>query len=297
MKKVGEDNMYDFAETVHCNAIRDLLDGKGYVELLDFHPRIVPKGYTPEAGIIQAARTSYAQGLKDPIADKLLLEYLFYNKHTSPLEFANVTFAIKIPQVMGVHLLRHRTGKFNVFSARYSYVDEDMGFYNPLKNPHGIRYQSQTNKQGSSNSPDQEHDSEIIDLMSKANEYQEELHKIYTLLVKKHKIAKEIARFWLPQSQYQIMHVQFDLNNLIKMLFLRNDSHAQQEIQDYAKAMEQLCTPLFPTIFAAYQNVKHGLMLAEDELNAFVSEIPLQCDSKSRKLSYEHNVKRLKKNM
>jgi thymidylate synthase (FAD) len=300
LQLIGEDT-YDFATTLTQDHLEGLLDGGGYVRLVDFSPRIIRKGYTPEAGMIQAARTSYGMGLKDPITDKKLVEYLFYNDHSSPIEFCDVTLSLKIPQVIGVHILRHRTGKFNVFSGRYSLVDEDMGFYNPLLYSEGIRFQDSLNKQGSSpQSSDMEKleekskQKEIEDLMEEANALQRRTVEIYTKLVKEHKVAKEIARFWLPQSQYQTMYIKFDVSNLIKMLYLRTDSHAQRETQVYANAIEELCAPLFPTIFAAYRNRKMGMRLSLDEIEAFCAGRQIEDKSKSRREEFQRKSKRLR---
>lgn len=289
------EEFYDFATSITNDQINGLLDGKGFVHLIDFAPRIVPKNYTPEYRIVQAARTSYGKGLKDPSSDTGLLNYLYENKHTSPLEFVNVTFLIKVPQVIGVHILRHRTGKYNCFSARYSEVDEEMGFYDPLKASNGIRYQSLLNKQSSQREENKD-ETKVRELMTQANYFKDQLLNIYTQLHSEYKVAKEIARFWLPQAQYQIMYVQFDLNNLIKLLYARNDEHAQYETQVYAQAIETLCLPIFPTILNAYKNQKLGMSLCLDEVESiYNNKQQLETKSKSRKDAYAKKYKRLRK--
>jgi thymidylate synthase (FAD) len=291
--QINEEN-FDFGTTLVKDTVSGLLDGQGYVTLMDFSPRIIRKGYTPEALIVKAARTSFAQGLKNPVEDNLLLEYLFYNQHTSPIEMCNVTLTLKLPLFVCTHFLRHRTGKFNQFSQRYSKVEEDMGFYDPTKWSKGIRFQCQSNKQ-SSNLEENKKDNTIREKLQLAYEYQDKIREIYHSLIKEDSLAKEISRCLLPQSQYTILVMHFDLNNLIKMLSLRDDAGAQLETQEYARAIEELCTPLFPTIFAAYRNRKNGVFLMGDEVEAFKNATPLLTGSKRRQLAYTQKEKRLRR--
>lgn len=287
---------FDFGTTLHTDSVEGLLDGHGYVKLIDFHPRIIPRGYSPDMYmIVRAARTSTGKGIKDPITDAILTKYLFDHAHTSPIEQPGVILAFKIPQVIGVHFLRHRTAKPNAFSGRYSEVGEDMGLYNPLVSTTGIRMQSDLNKQSSSNNQEwsEEQKTQIVKVMTQLNEHQAATFKLYQELLGIG-VAREISRFWLPQSQYQILFIQFDLSNLIKMLFLRDDLHAQLETQVYAQAITKLCEPIFPIIFGAYKNKKAGMSLTGDEVEAFKQGTKLNTKSKSEQTAYEKKVKRLK---
>jgi thymidylate synthase ThyX len=172
-------------------------------------------------------------------------------------------------------------------------VGEDMGMYNPLESATGTRLQSSLNKQASSEEKSTEISPEIAHIMLQLSEHQAATFRLYQELVKA-RVAKEIARFWLPQSQYQIMFIQFDLSNLIKMLTLRDDTHAQLETQIYAQAISTLCEPLFPVIFKAYRNSKAGLALTGNEVEAFKANTKLNTKSKSEQAAFEQKSKRLK---
>lgn len=270
-----------------------LLDGKGSVELVDVSPRLAPEGYTSEYAMIQAARTSFGLGLKDPISDAKLLRYLLVNHHTSPIEMANATFRVVAPKDVITHFLRHRTGKFNVFSLRYASIDEDNNFYNPLLNENGIRKGLKLNKQSSELIDNDEQISKIKEKMQKANELTIEIHKIYKDMIDLG-LANEIARFWLPCSEYVTMYCQFDINNLMKMLTLRVDSHTQMETTEYAKAMLELITPLFPTCVEVLKERMEGMSLMKSELDVIRGEAEMDSiKSVSEKASLKEKMKRL----
>lgn len=259
--------------------INGLLDGKGSVHLVDVGPRICPDGYTPEFRIVQAARVSLGAGIKTPELDKSLLRYLLINKHTSPLEMVNVTLRLKVPRAIAVHFLRHRTGKFNEFSQRYAEVPED-DFYSPEDFSEGIRKQSKMNAQGSILEKPEKED-EIRVLLMRAKILQEEINVIYNQ-TRKLGLANEVARFMLPNSQYSTLYMQFDLNNLLKLLTLRADEdHAQYETVVYSKAIIELVEPLFPTIFEVWRETQEGIFLSKKELLALKGEIELKGSEKA----------------
>ncbi|CAH6418866.1 Thymidylate synthase complementing protein [uncultured virus] len=283
---------YD-AFTLVKDKTRTLLDGKGSVTLVDLHPRICPEGWTPEFRIVQAARVSYGKGLTTPEKDAGLTRYLMANRHTSPVEMCGVTLRLELPGPIAVHFLRHRTGKFNQFSQRYSEVKEATHFYDPTVTENGIRGQSKTNKQASALGVLTEEETQrIAELMKQANELNKQQHALYKQMVDAG-CAKEIARFYLPNGEYTTLYMQFDLNNLIKLLELRADKHAQWETQQYALAIIDLCKPLFPTVFRVYEERVSGLFLSGPELEAFRNGAELTSKSETEQVAYKKKRSRL----
>lgn len=66
-------------------------------------------------------------------------------------------------------------------------------------------------------------------------------------------IAREQARKDLPLSTYTEAYWKCDLRNVLHFLGLRMDSHAQQEIREYATIIgEQIIKPLFPLTWEAF---------------------------------------------
>jgi thymidylate synthase (FAD) len=245
--------------------IDGLLDGKGSVQLVDVSPRLVPEGYTSEFAIARAARTSFGMGLKDPLTDSKLIRYLILNYHTSPLEMCNATFRVVCPLAVAVHFLRHRTGHFNQFSMRYAEVPEEENFYDPTKYEHGIREGSKLNKQSSIDIADEKKIEELTKTLEKANTLVRELRSTYHTLVDQG-LGKEIARFYLPNSEYTTLYMQFDLNNLMKMLHLRCDHHTQFETTCFAQAMMDLVEPIFPISIGVLKERMNGFGLLPSEI-------------------------------
>jgi thymidylate synthase (FAD) len=266
--------MYDIMEGKKT-LIEGLLDGKGFVKVVDVGPRMVPEGYTSEYIVISGARCSFGLGLKTPKEDQALLSYLFKHQHTSPFELANITFMIRCPKFVNVHILRHRTGKFNEFSQRYAEVPEEDNYYNPLEFDNGIRKGTKLNKQSSETITDESIKSEISESMKEANMYLDKLHELYHKMIKQG-LAKEIARSYLPMSEYTTMYVQFDLNNLTKFLTLRNSSYTQEETKIYANAMETLARQFFPITLDILQDRRNGFGLLESEISVLKGEKPIE---------------------
>ena len=262
--------LYDIMEGKKT-LINGLLDGKGSVQLVDVSPRLCPEGYSAEFAAVRAARCSFSLGLKDPMTDSKLLRYLITNYHTSPLEMANATFRVVCPLAVAVHFLRHRTGHFNQFSMRYAEVPEEENFYDPTKYEHGIREGSKLNKQSSVDISDEKKIEELTKTLEKANELVREIRSTYHELVKQG-LGKEIARFYLPNSEYTTLYMQFDLNNLMKMLMLRADSHTQHETQKFAEAMMELVEPIFPISIGVLKERMNGFGLLPQEVEVLKGE-------------------------
>lgn len=273
----------DFLTTLETTEVQ-VLD-HGYVKLVDFSPRIVPSGYTPEFRIVEAARMSTGRGLKTPEEDKRLIEYLYRHKHSSPFEMVDCTFELRLPKDIAVHFLRHRTGKFNQFSARYAEITNPE-FYNPLLSGDGVRGPSGINKQGSTTTSEN-----LTLLIGKANQKVVEQQQLYSELVNAG-LATEIARFYLPSSEYTLLLMKFDLNNLIKLLHLRADSHAQLETQKYANAIITLCRPIFPTVFKLFDEDQQSITLRPDEIQA-LRDNKSSLGTGSRNAEYQAKYKRI----
>src|SRR5262249_16230559 len=65
-------------------------------------------------------------------------------------------------------------------------------------------------------------------------------------------IARELARIDLPLSLFTEWYWKIDLHNFFHFLKLRADSHAQEEIQAYARVKGAIVKELFPVAFEAF---------------------------------------------
>jgi thymidylate synthase (FAD) len=206
--------------------------GQGYVRYIDH--------LGDDLRIVETARISYKSPSKGDDADKKLLFYLFKNRHTSPFEACNLTFNIKMPIFCMRQFVRHRTMRLNEWSGRYSeLVDE---FYVPAL----WRVQDVKNKQGSLASgtlvDSPEWHAENTGIAESVFQY---AYSEYQHLLERG-VAKELARIVLPVSLFTEIYVNVDVHNLIHFLNLRQDAHAQLEMQEIANAMEVIFKELYP---------------------------------------------------
>ena len=204
-----------------------------------------------DGDIADAARVSYGKGTRAVSDNRNLIRYLMRHKHTSPIEMASVKFHLKLPIFIMRQLIRHRTASVNEYSGRYSVMSDD--FYVP--EVEYIKPQSQTNKQGS--------DGELSD--SWKDKYKQIIEDItsrtsiaYKALVEPGfgplGLSRELSRIVLPVSNYTECYWKIDLHNFFHFCRLRMDSHAQQEIRDYAIAMYELVKPHFPIAVEAFED-------------------------------------------
>jgi len=209
-----------------------------------------------DGDIADAARVSYGKGTRAVSDNRNLIRYLLRHKHTSPIEMASVKFHLKLPIFVMRQLIRHRTASVNEYSGRYSVMSDDC--YIP--EPEYIQPQSQTNKQGRggelSEGWKKKYKTIISDITTKTL-------IAYKLLVGDglmgvDGLSRELSRIVLPVSNYTECYWKIDLHNFFHFCRLRMDSHAQQEIQDYAKAMYELVKPHFPIAVEAFEDYSLG---------------------------------------
>lgn len=238
--------------------------------------------------------------------DRHLIRYLMRHRHTTPFEMAEVKLLVRVPMDCWRQWIRHRTANVNEYSTRYteaidSQQETTCGEW---------RLQATTNKQGSAGIlidwP------EGWDAWVHQNEFNitgpgerrwcfrvgsEETKgwcrekgplpgQFLTWLEKNRGasateqyrirlslgVAKEQARKDLPLSTYTEAYWKCDLHNILHFLGLRMDSHAQQEIREYATIIgEQIIKPLFPTVWEAFEDYRlGGLFLSAIEQQALI---------------------------
>ena len=95
----------------------------------------------------RCARTSFRNKDQERTAeqDAKLTRYLITHHHSTPLEFCQIRFYMKMPIIVARQLVRHRAQSLNELSLRY--VKATREFYVPALDR--MQRQSETNKQGS----------------------------------------------------------------------------------------------------------------------------------------------------
>ena len=204
-----------------------------------------------------AARISYGTGTRKVSQTTNLIRYLMRHKHTSPFEMCEVKFHLKLPIFVMRQLVRHRTANINEYSGRYSIMSDE--FYLPAEKD--VHEQSEQNNQGRGKELDEGNKQLVLGRMYDVNEHAK---SCYRQIVEPNNldgfyegfkgIARELARVILPVSNYTECIWKIDLNYFFHFSKLRMDSHAQQEIRDYAVAMYELVKPLFPICCDAFED-------------------------------------------
>lgn len=237
----------------HLDTAIPVLD-HGFVRLVDY--------MGGDARVVQSARVSYGAGTKTYREDRGLIRYLLRNEHTSPFEQVILTFHTKMPIFVARQWVRHRTARLNEISGRYSILPNE--FYVP----HGqaIAPQSDDNKQGrAATAFDPAEAQSIAQRLAKT---QTDVYEHYQGLIDQG-VARELARINLPLSTYTEWYWQIDLHNLMHFLKLRMDTHAQFEIREYAKALNQLARAVAPICMEAFDDfVLSGVRLSGAEVSA-----------------------------
>lgn len=222
----------------------DVLD-KGYVRLVDTMGN--------DLSVVNAARVSYDKESTDfNEKDESLLNFLMRAGHTSPLRHASLTFELYMPLIVARQWWKHVVAStfvddqagWNESSRRY--VTENEEFYIPRAGE--WRTKPENSKQGSGENLTEE----------AGQEWTQALENIVDLSLALYDdaldngLAPEQARLFLPAyGLYVRARWTVSLAAVLHFLEQRLDSHAQFEIQEYARAVRDLTEPHFPRTFAA----------------------------------------------
>lgn len=227
-----------------------------------------------DAAIVQAARTSYGSGTKAVNEDAGLIRYLMRHWHTTPFEMCEIKLHVRVPMDTWRQWIRHRTASVNEYSTRYSLAIDSR----ETTRPDQWRLQSTNNKQGSSGKLAEQSESTIAGLQLTDNEgtvtptvvsgqesaeqlslREAQLHKLSNDVYQERidvGVAREQARKDLPLSTYTEAYWKVDLHNLFHFLRLRLDSHAQQEIREFADAIYQIVKDWVPVAAQAFEDYR-----------------------------------------
>ena len=203
---------------------------------------------TPNAEdhIVEVARVSSSRKNKKDKPEGLL-RYLVQHKHWSPFEHGHATFEIETSKAIGIQLIRHRSFAFQEFSQRYQDVNRLGDIFEPIE----LRSQCEDNRQSSV---------EVINPMIQMEANQSASETIDAFLGKAHSlynklleagVARETARMVLPLATTTKIHMTGSIRSWIHFLELRDDEHAQKEIQDVAKEIKRIFISEFPVIAKA----------------------------------------------
>ena len=186
--------------------------------------------------VVNAARVSFAkrtEAFNDK--DAKLIEFLAKHKHWTPFGHPQITLHIKAPISIRTQLFKHKVGFVeNEVSRRY--VKDEPEYYVP-------KWRSAPTNGAKQGSSDFMKGTTLIEVhyVNAADDAVSVYNELLSLGV-----APEQARFVLPQGTYTEWHWTGSLSAYARVCKLRMDSHAQGEVQQYAQAISEIISPLFP---------------------------------------------------
>ena len=205
-----------------------------------------------EERIVEIARVSSKRKDKKD-KPKGLINYLIKHSHWSPFEHAFMTLEIETSKAVGIQLIIHRSFTFQEFSQRY----QDVGLLGEIFEPIELRKQAEDNRQSSEEAFDPKIEGfeyKGINLMYNASSLIDghlvETQRLYRDLLDKG-VARETARMILPLCTKTKIHMTGSIRSWVHFLELRDDEHAQKEIQLIAKEIKRIFLEEFPIISKA----------------------------------------------
>ena len=188
--------------------------------------------------VVNAARVSFNKESEEfGERDEKLIQYLAKHKHWTPFAHPQITLRIKAPIFVRTQLFKHKVGfTENEISRRYVTFEPEI--YNPNWRSAPINGA----KQGSADFITDEALNNRLDFLYGIVT---ENVKVYEELLKLG-VAPEQARSVLPQGTYTEWWWTGSLSAYARVYAQRIDTHAQWEIQQYAKGIGQIIEKLYP---------------------------------------------------
>jgi thymidylate synthase (FAD) len=202
-----------------------------------------------------------------------LLKYCIRHGHVSVFEQASMCVEIITPLAIATQLLRHRSFCFQQFSMRYSSNEELkdlLGDFGSLYYvPEEARLQDTKNRQNSIVSNDPKLDDAMQNTMLSAYNISD---LCYNDLLERG-IAKEIARFVLPQGGFTRLYATGSCRSWMHYLGVRDDEGiVQWEHVELARAIKPILATQFPTVSRAFFNRdQNPLEVENQELKAEIA--------------------------
>lgn len=188
------------------------------------------------------ARVSSGRDVNDLFTDAdKLLRHCIVNGHWSIFEMANLTFEIKTSRAIGREWLRHFSLKPQEFSQRYQ--------VNSSFEPIELRKQSKSNRQSSEDI--------LTDFDDLVNEHIIKSESLYVELLKNN-VAKETARFILPETTSTTLIFNGSIRSWITTLNQRLHKTAQKEARLIAEAIRDILIQEVPVICKALNNFENA---------------------------------------
>lgn len=198
-----------------------------------------------DLSVINSARVSFNKRHEViEEGDDKLITFLMKNRHGTPFEHNAFRFHVKAPIFVIREWQRHRIGSYNEWSARYSELKDD--FYIPDFG----NVRTQLGKPGAYTFEPIEAEIDK-DFRNRLEEFSNLGFSLYQKFMQDG-VAKEQARFFVPNFVYTEMYWTVNARSLMNFISLRNAPYAMWEIREYGKAIEEIFTNLMPLTAEAF---------------------------------------------
>jgi thymidylate synthase (FAD) len=234
--------------------------------------RLVTHTPDPEGMMGYIARVT-SKDQSNPSVERLL-KYCAKHGHWSVFEQSTMTVEVVTPLAIAVQLLRHRSFCFQQFSGRYedqqfmkAHTEGLSAMHEMFYMPEEARVQDPKNRQNSVPAGMGDLTDAMWNTMSTA--YTVALHSYQDLIGRG--IAKEVARFVLPQGVYSRLYITGSCRSWIHYLGVRDDEGvAQHEHCELARTCKSVFAEAFPTV---YGSLDWGYNKSVDETERLKKEL------------------------
>ena len=188
--------------------------------------------------VVNAARVSFKKHSTEMNnGNEKLIKYLAEHGHWTPFGHPQVQLRLSAPIFVARQLVKHQVGLvWNEVSRRY--VDDEPMFFMP--GPEGWRGKPEDKKQGSSGKLQI-----LLELEKEIAMTTVHCKHLYKELLEQG-VAPEQARMILPLSMYTEWYWTGSLAAFARVCQLRMEPDAQEETQEIARQIDNICAKLFP---------------------------------------------------
>lgn len=198
-----------------------------------------------DTSVVRAARVSTVGANEGQGGDRLIA-FLMREKHMSPFEHATFTFLVEAPIFTINQMVRHRIASYNIESGRYKELEPV--FYVPdIERP-----VVQVGKTGAYEFEQGDAATYLTAHSLLKNASEDAWYRYKSLL--ECGVAKEVARMVLPLNIFSSLYVTMNARGLMNFLSLRNEHHAQHEIREVARQMEDIFAEYMPLTHSAFRS-------------------------------------------
>lgn len=198
-----------------------------------------------DMSVVNAARVSFANAddeNRSQEANVGLISYLARHNHWTPFGHTSITLRMKAPVPIRTQCFKHKVGFVENEESR-RYISSKPEYFAPER----WRKTVENKKQGSGE--------DMLGVEGINENFFYEKHMKHSLYEYEEALARgvceEQARFYLPQGCMVNWYWTGSVAAFARFAKQRLDSHAQVEIQDLAKMVDQIIEPLFPISWAA----------------------------------------------